>query len=121
VLEVIDGRPIESGTITTMAKLNIRIRSHQEQLPVFVTKFGHYPIVLRLPWLQLHDVTVKFHSQMIGFESGYCQQHCQYHSSVWGWSNHMKTTQDLEKSKLYFFAVAASPFMRRGKKERLKV
>ena len=59
-LEVIDGRPIESGTITTMAKLNIGIRSHQEQLPAFVTKLGHYPIVLGLPWLQLHDVTVKF-------------------------------------------------------------
>jgi hypothetical protein len=59
-LEVINGRPIESGTITTMAKLNIEIRSHQEQLPAFVTKLRHYRIILGLPWLQLHDVTVKF-------------------------------------------------------------
>jgi hypothetical protein len=29
-LEVIDGRPIELGTITTMAKLNLGIRGHQE-------------------------------------------------------------------------------------------
>ena len=28
--KVIDGRPIESGTITTMARTNIGIRSHQE-------------------------------------------------------------------------------------------
>jgi hypothetical protein len=61
-LKVIHGRPITSGTITTMAKLNIGIRSHQEQLPAFVTKFEHYLIVLGLPWLQLHDVTVKFKS-----------------------------------------------------------
>src|SRR6202142_512404 len=43
-LEVINGRPIESGTITTMAKLDLRIKGHQEQLPAFITKLGHYPI-----------------------------------------------------------------------------
>jgi hypothetical protein len=59
-LEVIDGRPIESATITTMAKLNIGIRFYQEELPVFVIKLGHYPIVIGLPYLQLHNVTVKF-------------------------------------------------------------
>jgi hypothetical protein len=48
-LEVIDRRPIESGTITTMAKLNLGIRGHQELLPPVVTKLGHYPIVLGLP------------------------------------------------------------------------
>jgi hypothetical protein len=48
-LEVIDVGPIESGTITTMTKLNLGIRGHQEQLPAFVTKLSHYPIVLGLP------------------------------------------------------------------------
>jgi hypothetical protein len=32
-LEVIDRRPIESGTITTMAKPNLEICGHQNQLP----------------------------------------------------------------------------------------
>jgi hypothetical protein len=64
-LEVIDGRPIKSGTITTMAKLYLGIRGHEEQLLAFVMKLGHYPIVLGLPWLQLHDVTVKFRSRRI--------------------------------------------------------
>ena len=120
-LEVIDGRPIESGTITTMAKLNIGIRLHQEQLPAFVTKLEHYPIVLGLSWLQLHDVTVKFQSRRIGFESSYCQQHCQHHSSIWVWGNHMETTAHPEKPKLDICTVAASPFMRRIKNEKLKV
>jgi hypothetical protein len=48
-LEVIGGRPIESGIITPMAKLDLGIREHQEKLLVFVTKLGHYPIVLGLP------------------------------------------------------------------------
>jgi predicted aspartyl protease len=90
-LEVIDGRPIESGTITTMAKLKLGIRGHQKQLPALVTKLGHYPIVLGLPWLQLHDVTIKFQKKQIGFESNYCQQHCQHHSSIWVWGDHMES------------------------------
>ena len=48
-LEVIDGRHIESGTITTMAKLRLVIEEHQKQLPAFVTKLGDYSIVLQLP------------------------------------------------------------------------
>ena len=120
-MEVIDGRPIESGTITTMAKLDLGIKGHQEKLPAFITKLGHYPIVLGLPWLQLHDVTVKFQSRRIGFESSYCQQHCQHHSSVWVWGNHMETTAVPDEPKLNICAVAASPFMRRVKKEKLKV
>jgi hypothetical protein len=59
-LEVIDGRPNESETILTMGKLNLGIRSHKEHLPVFVTKLGHYSIMLQLPWEQLYDITIKF-------------------------------------------------------------
>ena len=50
-LEVINGRPIESGLITYMAKLKMIISGHQEKIPLFVTKLGHYSIVLGLPWL----------------------------------------------------------------------
>jgi hypothetical protein len=64
-LEVIDGRPIKSGTISTIGKLDLGIQEHQEQLPTFVTKLGHYPIVLDLPCIQLHNVTVKFQSRRI--------------------------------------------------------
>jgi hypothetical protein len=73
-LEVIDGRPIKSGTIITMAKLNIGIQLHQEQLPVFVTHLGYYPIVLGVPWLQLCNMTVKLQSRRIGFKCSNCQQ-----------------------------------------------
>jgi hypothetical protein len=48
-LEVIDGKPIDSGTITTMAKLNLGIRSHQEQLPAFASTVGHNRTVIGLP------------------------------------------------------------------------
>ena len=50
-IEVIDGRPIETGDITHIAKVDTNIHDHVEQLQMFVTKLGHYPIVLGIPWL----------------------------------------------------------------------
>jgi hypothetical protein len=119
-LDVIDGRPLESETITTMAKLDLGIQGHQKQLPAFIPKLGHYQIVLGLRWLQLHNVTNKFQKKTIGFESSYCQQHCQQHLSVWVWGDHMeKTNQD--KPTLDICMDASSPFVNMNKKEKLKV
>ena len=51
LVKVIDGRPIESGDITYIAKVGMVIQDHKDQLPMFVMTLGHYPIVLRIPWL----------------------------------------------------------------------
>jgi hypothetical protein len=48
-LEVIDGRKISSGDITHMVEVQLSIQEHQERLPMFVTKLGHYPIILGIP------------------------------------------------------------------------
>jgi len=74
--EVIDRRPIESGDITHIAKVDMRIQGHGEQLPMFITKLGHYPIVLGMPWLRLYDVAVRFASNTVTFGSQYCTTHC---------------------------------------------
>jgi hypothetical protein len=75
-VEVIDGRPIESGDIPHIAKVGMKIQEHNEQLPMFITKLGHYPIVLGIPWLRLHDVAVHFASNTVTFGSQYCITHC---------------------------------------------
>jgi len=54
----------------------MKIQDHGEQLPMFVTKLGHYPIVLRIPWLPLHDVAVRFASNTVTFGSQYGTTHC---------------------------------------------
>jgi len=51
-VQVIHGRPIESGDITHVAKVGMMIQNHKKQTPTLVTKWGQYPIVLRIPWLQ---------------------------------------------------------------------
>jgi hypothetical protein len=52
----------------------MQIQEHKEQLPMFITKLGHYPIVLGIPCL--HDVAVRFASNTITFGSQYCISHC---------------------------------------------
>jgi hypothetical protein len=75
-VEVIDGRPIESGDITHIAKVGIKIQENKEQLPMFITKLGHYAIVLGIAWLQLYDVAVRFASNTVTFGLQYCITHC---------------------------------------------
>ena len=71
-LEVIDGRPIESSLIMHMTKLRMSIAGHKERIPLFVTKLGHYSIVLGLPWLRRHDVNIRFSKNTVTFDSDYC-------------------------------------------------
>jgi hypothetical protein len=75
-VEVMDGRTIESGDITHQAEVDINIQNHEERIPMFVTKLGHYPIVFRIPWLRLLDVAVRFASNTVTFGSQYCVDHC---------------------------------------------
>jgi len=75
-LEVIDGRLIESGTITHLTKLSMNINSHKEQIPMFITKLGHYPLVLGLTWLRCHDTNIQFASNTLTFDSDFCLTHC---------------------------------------------
>ena len=43
---------------------------------MFIQKLGHYPIVVGIPWLRLHDVAVYFASNTVTFGSQYCPTHC---------------------------------------------
>jgi hypothetical protein len=76
-LEVIDGQTIESGDITHPTEVGLKTQDHKERIPMFVTKLEHYPIVLGIPWLRLHDVAVRFVSNIVTFSTHYCIDHCQ--------------------------------------------
>lgn len=52
------------------------IDKHTETLPLFVTKLGHYPVVLGIPWLRHHDVSISFAKNTVSFDSDYCLTHC---------------------------------------------
>jgi hypothetical protein len=49
---------------------------------MFVTKLGHYPIVLGIPWMKLHDVVIRFSSYTLTFRSQYGTAYCNQTSTV---------------------------------------
>jgi hypothetical protein len=50
-LRIIDRSPVTSGAITHITCTCLTIQNHQEDISLFVTKLGHYPIYLGIPWL----------------------------------------------------------------------
>jgi hypothetical protein len=76
-VQVIDGRTIESGDITHLAKVDMGIKDRKEQIPMFTTKLEHYPIVMGIPWLMIHDVADQFASNTVTIGSLHCTTHCQ--------------------------------------------
>ena len=49
---------------------------------MFVTKLGHYPVVLGLPWLRQHDVYVGFARTTLTFDSEFCLHRCCTHGNA---------------------------------------
>ena len=76
IVEVIDGRPISSGAITHVAKVKMMVGNHREELSMFVTSLGHYPIVLGIPWLRHHSPTTEWSRNALIFDSDFCLAHC---------------------------------------------
>ena len=77
-LEVIDRRLIASGMITHLVGPKLQIRHHVEDAFFFVTRLGHYLLVFGIPWLQHHDVNIRFNLNKLTFDSERC---CLHHNA----------------------------------------
>ena len=75
-LEVIDGRPIDSGDITHVVKIGLDINGHRERISAFVTRLGHYPLVLGIPWLRHYNPAIDWATDTIDFISRRCTTTC---------------------------------------------
>lgn len=106
-LEVIDGRPVASGNITHLSHLGQDNNEHKEHAPFFVTKLGHYPLVLEIPWMKHHDMTIRFSSNQVSFTSEKCKRKCICSAlPVTTTGIHPEPT-----SKLDICMIGAAPFM----------
>jgi hypothetical protein len=74
-VKVINGHPISSRDITEYVKVQCTIGDHHETLTAYITSLGHYPLVLGIPWLKRHDVTINFANNDIKFSSAGCRPH----------------------------------------------
>ena len=74
-VDVIDGRPIESGDKTHCAKVEMTIQDHNKQLLMFITKSGHSPIILGIGPQRQFDIAVQFVLNTVMFCFQYCITH----------------------------------------------
>jgi hypothetical protein len=74
-VKVIHGRPISSGDITEYVHIDCTIGDHHEKLVAYVASIGHYPLILGIPWLKKHDVSINFPKMDIQFPSPNCLAH----------------------------------------------
>lgn len=75
-LEVIDRRPVASRNITHLAHLGLDINVHKEHASYFLTRLGYYSLILGIPWMKHHEISISFSSNQISFASEKCKRKC---------------------------------------------
>jgi predicted aspartyl protease len=121
-LEVIDGRKISSGDITRLAEAHLSIHEHREKLPMFVTKLGHYLIVLGIPWLKQHDIAIRFALNLVTFGSQYCLAHCNNRAvTVRGTSEEPPESLSMNAAPISIAMIGPAPLVWQAKQNRLWV
>uniref|UniRef100_A0A803TPI1 DUF4939 domain-containing protein n=1 Tax=Anolis carolinensis TaxID=28377 RepID=A0A803TPI1_ANOCA len=77
VVQAIDGRPLKTGPVSQWTEpTRMWIREHMEEISFFVTEVPHFPVILGIPWLTLHDPNISWSNRELQFASRYCQNHC---------------------------------------------
>uniref|UniRef100_A0A803SNA3 ribonuclease H n=1 Tax=Anolis carolinensis TaxID=28377 RepID=A0A803SNA3_ANOCA len=77
VVQAIDGRPLKTGPVSQWTEpTRMWIREHMEEISFFVTEVPHFPVILGIPWLTLHDPNISWTNRELQFASKHCQNHC---------------------------------------------
>jgi hypothetical protein len=72
-VEVIDGRTITSGAIThETTPLELRIGKHVEKIVLNIISTPHHPVILGLPWLEMHNPIIDWRSRTLTFSTQWC-------------------------------------------------
>jgi predicted aspartyl protease len=74
-IHVMDGQNISSGDMIHIAQVHLSIYEHRKILHTFVTKLGHYPIVLGMIWLNQHDTAICIALNLVTFGCQYYLAH----------------------------------------------
>jgi hypothetical protein len=89
---------------------------------MFVTKLGHYPIVLGIPWLKQHDVAIRFALNLVTFGSQYCLAHCNDRAvTVRGTSEERPESLSTNAAPISIAMIGPVPLVRQAKQNRLRV
>ena len=72
----LDGRLMTQVQFRTAPLTLIISGNHREDLQLFVIPSPHYPVVLGLPWLKLHNPQINWETAAITNWSVHCHSHC---------------------------------------------
>ncbi len=75
-ITALDGRLIAKVTHHTSPLTLIISGNHREDIKLYVIPSPHSPIVLSLPWLQLHNPQINWRTATISSWSVHCHSHC---------------------------------------------
>ncbi|THZ62800.1 hypothetical protein D6C85_09139 [Aureobasidium pullulans] len=73
-LRLADGRIAK--VITHVARVQLNIGHHREQIMCYVTDLGTRDIILGLPWIERHDASPDWTQRTITLNSDHCRTHC---------------------------------------------
>ena len=63
-------------TITHVARVQLNVGHHKEQLMCYVADLGTRDLILGLPWIERHNASPDWVHRTITLESDYCRNHC---------------------------------------------
>jgi len=70
-LLTVDGSPIITGPVVMECSVILKINDHSENITLDVTKLGHYPVILGIPWLKIHDPKIVWSKNHLLFTSDF--------------------------------------------------
>jgi hypothetical protein len=59
-VELIDSYLMSLGDITEYVEIQYIIGDYHETLTAYLILLGYYPLILGIPWLKRHDITINF-------------------------------------------------------------
>ncbi|SGZ31527.1 BQ5605_C045g12195 [Microbotryum silenes-dioicae] len=75
IVEAFDGHLAQPITHQT-ALIDLNIGDHHEEIQLNISTIAHYPIILGIPWLKLHNSSVSWSKHIVHFDSDHCSKSC---------------------------------------------
>jgi len=72
----VNGSEVTGGPVTHNTQIYLTINHHEEDIRLHCITIGNAPIILRLPWLKLHDPVIGWKNHNVKFHSDHCTEKC---------------------------------------------
>ena len=72
----VDGSEVTGGPVTHNAQIHLTINHHEEDIQLQSIVMGNAPIILGLPWLNLHNPSIGWKNHTVKFHSDHYAGNC---------------------------------------------